>query len=58
MKDEWAYVPNGALKFVNEVKLAQQKEVFSFILKKIGSNLLSGKSILDISLPVTVFDRR
>jgi hypothetical protein len=32
--------------------------VLKLILKKIGSNLISGKSILNISLPVIVFDKR
>jgi len=32
--------------------------VLKLILKKIGSNLISGKSILNITLPVIIFDKR
>lgn len=28
------------------------------LLKKIGSNLLKGKSIMNISMPVTIFEDR
>lgn len=30
----------------------------SYFLKKIGSNLFSGKSIMNISLPINLFDER
>ena len=36
-------------------KIADQKGVLKFILSQIGKNLLSGKSILGISLPVDIF---
>ncbi len=32
-----------------------QKGVLKFILTKIGKNILSGKSVLNISLPVDIF---
>ena len=32
-----------------------QKKVLGYIVKKMGSNLLKGKGILSISLPVDVF---
>ena len=35
--------------------MAEQRKVFSYILSKMGKNLLSGKGILNISLPVDVF---
>ena len=41
--------------FTNEKKLDEQKGVLKFILTKIGKNILSGKSILNISLPVDIF---
>lgn len=28
------------------------------MLKKLGSNLLAGKSLISISLPVTIFEKR
>lgn len=35
--------------------MAAQKKVLGFIVKKMGSNLISGKGITSISLPVDVF---
>ena len=32
-----------------------QKKVLGYIVKKMGSNLIKGKGILSISLPVDVF---
>ncbi len=40
---------------MNEKKIEDQKGVLKFILTKIGKNLLSGKSVLNISLPVDIF---
>ncbi|CAD8095795.1 unnamed protein product [Paramecium sonneborni] len=58
-KDEWQFDnKKGYLKFVNTKKLEAQKKVFRYIISKIGSNLLKGKSILSVSLPVYVFEKR
>jgi len=35
-----------------------QKDVIKYIIKQIGSNLFSGKSIMNMSLPVDIFDSR
>ena len=40
---------------INKEKLKAQSSVLKDVLKSIGRNLFSGKSILSISLPVTVF---
>lgn len=45
----------GGIIFVNRKKIEDQKGVLKFILTKIGKNLLSGKSVLNISLPVDIF---
>lgn len=42
---------------INEAKLAAQKGVLSQLVKSVGRNLFSGKSILSISLPVTIFSK-
>jgi hypothetical protein len=34
--------------------MEDQKGVMKFVLTKIGKNILSGKSVLDISLPVDI----
>ncbi|CAD8191075.1 unnamed protein product [Paramecium pentaurelia] len=58
-RDEWQFdTKKGYLKFVNAKKLEAQKKVLKYILSKMGSNLLKGKSILSVSLPVYVFEKR
>jgi hypothetical protein len=53
---DWKHdMKNGGLLFINQKKMDDQKNVIKFILSKIGKNLLSGKSILSISLPVDIF---
>jgi hypothetical protein len=55
-RDEWKVdTESGGCWFINEQKMAEQRKVFSYILSKMGKNLLSGKGILNISLPVDVF---
>jgi len=34
--------------------MEDQKGVMKFVLTKIGKNILSGKNVLDISLPVDI----
>jgi hypothetical protein len=46
------------LLYVDEDVLIKQEQIIGFIIKKIGSNLLSGKSIMNVSLPVNIFDPR
>ncbi|KAL4482280.1 hypothetical protein ABPG72_018061 [Tetrahymena utriculariae] len=48
----------GKFIFLNQEKINTQKKVISFILSKIGSNILSGKSITSISLPIDIFEPR
>jgi hypothetical protein len=38
--------------FTNEEILAQQKNVIKLILKQLGSNVMAGKNIMNMSLPV------
>lgn len=44
--------------FVNQQVIDAQKDVLKYILKQIGSNLFSGKSVMNMSLPVDIFDQR
>jgi hypothetical protein len=46
------------LKFLDPELLESQKDIFRFVLRQIGGNLLTGKSILNVSLPVAVFEPR
>jgi hypothetical protein len=38
--------------------MEKQNKVIGFLMKKIGTNLLKGKSIMNVSLPVYIFDKR
>lgn len=48
---------SGGLNYVDEAKMREQKKVLTFIIKRIGKNILTGKGILNISLPVDIFCR-
>lgn len=55
-ENEWKHDTKvGGFLFTNQKKIDDQKGVLKFILSKVGKNLLSGKSILSISLPVDIF---
>lgn len=54
----WVRSKEGGMMSVNEEELAKQKGVVSDLLRKIGSNIIQGKSIVNISLPVRVFEPR
>ncbi len=43
------------LKFIDQELLDSQKETLRFVLRQIGANLISGKSLLNVSLPVDIF---
>ena len=58
-KKEWIHDDkNGGMIFTNKAVIAEQKKVFKFLLKQMGVNVLQGKSILNISLPIGIFDTR
>ena len=38
--------------------MLKQEKTISYILKNLGSNIIKGKSIMNISLPVDIFDKR
>lgn len=44
--------------FVNQEQIDAQKDIIKYILKQIGSNLIHGKSVMNMSLPVDIFDDR
>lgn len=55
---EYEVTENLELKFVNEKLIQSQKDILRFLLRQIGSNLISGKSITNVSLPVDIFEPR
>ena len=44
--------------FKDQEAIARQDKVIGYLIKKIGSNLIKGKSIMNISLPITIFEGR
>lgn len=44
--------------FNDKELMSKQNKVIGYLIKKMGSNLIKGKSIMNISLPVTIFDKR
>lgn len=48
----------SGLIFKDKDVIERQNKVLSYLLKKAGSSLIKGQSIMNISLPVTIFDKR
>ena len=46
------------LVFTNKEIIDKQRAVMGFLIKKMGTNLMSGKSIMNVSLPINIFDVR
>jgi len=47
-----------SLEMTNKYLLKKQKQVLGYLIKQFGSVLMSGKSIMSISLPITIFEPR
>lgn len=55
-KGEWKRdEKDGGLWYKDEIRMNAQKKVLGYIVKKMGSNLIQGKNILNVSLPVDIF---
>ena len=52
LKDDFGEDTGGGMKLIDQVKAAAQDNVISFVMSTFRKNLLSGKSLLSISLPV------
>jgi len=48
----------GQIEVINQELLKKQKTVLSHMIKEFGSAILSGKSVMSISLPVGIFEPR
>ena len=51
-RDLWTVTQGGELKCVNQQKLDVQSSAIKLVLKRFASNVMSGKGILNVSLPV------
>ena len=43
---------------IKQTEIENQKRVMNFIIKKIGNNVIKGQSLMNLSLPVYIFDKR
>ena len=55
---DWIFNKDNDAIFVNQEVINLQKDVIKFVIKQLSSNLMSGKSIMNMSLPVEIFDGR
>ncbi len=46
------------LAFKNLNVIEKQRAVAGYLIKNIGLNLIKGKSIMNVSLPINIFDER
>jgi hypothetical protein len=44
--------------FTNHEVIDKQRAVAGYLVKNIGLNLIKGKSVMNISLPINIFDSR
>ena len=51
-------IGSNDLIYTNKEFLEKQRNLFSYFIKKIGSNILQGKNIMNLSLPIFIFDTR
>jgi len=51
----WKRDPANGLRFVDDDFLTEQKKVLGHFLRSMGKNFLEGKSIMSVSLPITIF---
>ena len=56
LKKDFVIDEGGGMKLVDQVKIAAQNNVIKFIMSTLKKNLFSGKGILNISLPVEIFN--
>jgi hypothetical protein len=54
-EDECVTNNKGDLVFTNKEKIKAQGGVILAVLRKMGSNLFSGKNVLNVSFPIEIF---
>lgn len=47
-----------SLKFIDQRTIDKQRGIIKHFLTKIGTNILSGSGIMNVSLPISIFDER
>ena len=56
LKNDFKIDKTGGMILTNAIKTAAQDNVIKFIMSTLKKNLFSGKGILNISLPVEIFN--
>jgi hypothetical protein len=51
-------VGSDEIKYLNTDLIGRSRAVAGYLIKNIGNNLIKGKSIMNISLPINIFDNR
>ena len=46
----------NCLVYLNEDVIKKQRGVVGHMIKKLGANLLQGKSLIDVTLPIKIFE--
>jgi hypothetical protein len=46
------------LKYLDYNVIEKQRSVAGYLIKTVGMNLIQGKSIMNVSLPINIFDNR
>lgn len=49
---------DGTIEMINKHHLKRQKQVLGQLIRQFGSNIFSGKPVMGLSLPVTIFEPR
>jgi hypothetical protein len=49
---------DNSLKYIDEETIEKQRKIIKHVLKEIGTNILSGSGIMNVSLPINIFDHR
>ena len=57
-RNEYQVSQKKELVFIDQAVIDGQKDSLIFVIKQIGANLVSGKSVLNVSLPVDIFESR
>lgn len=57
-RSDWISNKNGGFIYHNQKVLDVQKKILGYLLKRMGTNLIQGKSIMSISLPIELFDKK
>jgi len=55
---DWSRAKEGGMLWYNKKELEVQGKVLTYLIKRLGSNLIQGKSVINISLPVDLFDTK